>query len=130
MDDLGIAFKLHDQIITFWQFYVAWTAGVIGWIFSRENAWPKQKRMGIGLGVLIFNAFNISGLYKTSLSLSKVVSAMSNKAYQLPQQVSEEVFKAALKRLERGDWYFHVLPHLIADVIVLYFIFVVAKRTP
>ncbi len=130
MDDLGIAFKLNDQIITFWQFYVAWTAGVIGWVFSRESAWSSQKRIGVGIAVLLFNIFNISGLFRTSSSLSNIIDAMSNQAYKLPQNVSEQVFHAALGRLSTGDWYLHVGPHLLADIIVLYFIFVVAKRQP
>lgn len=130
MDDLGIAFKLNDQVITFWQFYIAWTAGVVGWVFSREAAWPFQKRIGIGMAVLIFNVFNISGLYKTSSSLSTVISAMSMETYKAPQGVTEQVFQAAIQRLSTGDWYLHIGPHIVGDLIVLYFIFVVAKKNP
>ncbi len=130
MDDLSIAFKLNDQVITFWQFYVAWTAGVIGWVFARESAWSSHKRIGIGLGVLIFNIFNISGLIRTSSSLSKVMSAMRDEAYKLSPDVSEPVFQAALTRLSTGDWYLQIGPHILADLIVLYFIFIVAKKEP
>ncbi len=130
MDDLGIAFKLNDQVITFWQFYVAWTAGVVGWVFSREAAWPSQKRSGVGLAILIFNVFNISGLYKTTSSLSTVIEAMTDDSYKLPLNVSGEVFQAALQHLSSGDWYLHLVPHILADAIVLYFVFVVAKNDP
>jgi hypothetical protein len=130
MDDLGIAFKLSDQILTFWQFYVAWTAGVIGWVFSRESAWPSQKRIGVGLGVLIFDIFNISGLYRTSSSLSTILRAMRDPSYQLPQGVSKQIFQAALHRLSTGDWYLHIGPHILADIIVFYFILKVSKNAP
>ena len=130
MDNLGIAFKLSDQVITFWQFYVVWMAGVVGWVFSRESAWSSQKRTAIGIAIVIFNIFNITGLFKTSSSLATIVKSMDVKPYKLPEGVSEPVFGAAIERLSVGDWYWTIVAHILADLIVLYFVFVVAKKQP
>ena len=130
MDDLSIAFKLNEQVIIFWQFYIAWTAGVVGWIFSREHGWLLAKRIAVGVGVTIFNIFNISGLLKTSTSLATVINAMSADNYLLPDTVIRPVFDAALSRLSTGAWYLHIGPHILADMLVMYFIFVVAKHNP
>ena len=130
MDDLSIAFKLNVQVITFWQFYVGWNAGVVGWVFSRDAAWSNQKRLGIGLAVFVFNIFNISGLYRTTSSLSSIIASMKGDGYQLPSGVSVQVFNAAIQRLSTGDWYLQIGPHLIADAIVAYFILIVARKNP
>lgn len=130
MDDLSIAFKLNDQVITFWQFYVGWNAGIVGWVFSRDAAWSHQKSIAIGISVLIFNVFNISGLYRTTSSLSSVINSMKASEYQISDGVSVEVFWVTIERLSTGDWYLHIGPHLIADAIVAYLIFVMARRTP
>lgn len=130
MDDLSIAFKLNDQVITFWQFYIAWIAGVVGWVFSREHGWRLAKRLAVGVGVTIFNIFNISGLLKTSTSLATVISTMGADNYPLPVTVTRPVFEAALCRLDTGPWYYHIGPHILADLLVMYFIFIVAKHNP
>ncbi len=128
MTDLEVAFKLNDQILTFWQFYAAWVTGIVGWVLSRDSAWSWQKRQAVGIGVLIFNVFNLSGLYKTSSALFEVVTAMRADDYPLPAGISGEVFGAVLQRLSTPDWYAHIVPHLLADVIVCYFLLVVAGK--
>ncbi|MBO1924418.1 hypothetical protein [Thiomicrorhabdus sp. 6S3-12] len=130
MSDLEIAFRLNDQILTFWQFYVAWSAGVIGWVFSRSRPWSLQKCLGVAAGVMIFNVFNLVGLYKTVSSLSLILTAMRDQAYQVPAGLTDAVFYATLQRLEVGHWYMNIGPHLVADAIVLFFILVVARRVP
>ena len=77
MNDLDIAFKLNDQIMTFWQFYVAGAVSIIGWIFSRETAWSKQKRAGVGIAAAIFLLFNIVALSKTIHYLTKILEALN-----------------------------------------------------
>lgn len=130
MGDLEIAFRLNDQILTFWQFYVAWSAGVIGWVFSRSHRWSLQKCLGVASGVMIFNAFNLVGLYKAVSSLSLILAAMQDQAYQIPAGLTDAVFHATLQRLEVGEWYMNIGPHLLADVIILFFILIVARREP
>ena len=130
MDDLSIAFRLNDQVITFWQFYVGWNAGVVGWVFSRETAWSKQKRWGVGLGVLLFNIFNISGLYRTTSSLHDIVNSMKLDGYVNRSLVTPEILNSAILRLSTGDWWLHIGPHILADLIVAYFVLIVASKKP
>ncbi len=130
MNDLDIAFKLIEQILTFWQFYVAGAASVIGWVFSRDKAWSKQKRVGIGLSATMFMTFNLIGLSKTVYSLNIIINILGQNNYEIPLEINEYVFQAALDRLNQGDLLFHLIPHLLVDIIIFYFIFVTSKTDP
>ena len=131
MNELDIAFKLNDQIITFWQFYVAGTTGIVGWVFSREKAWPKQKRIAVGVTAIIFIIFSFVALYKTISNLTKIVELLSDKAFELASTgINEAVFKFALERLDQGGLLLNLGPHILVDCIVLYFIFILSKTDP
>ena len=130
MNELDLAFKINDQIITFWQFYVAGILGIVGWVFSREKAWSTQKRYGVGVSALIFIFFNFQALYKTILNLQKIVDQLSNKSYVRPSNINNVVFEAAVARLDQGGLMINLIPHVVIDLIIMYLILVVAKSAP
>ncbi|WP_166370400.1 hypothetical protein [Psychromonas sp. SA13A] len=130
MPELDIAFKISDQIITFWQFYVAGIASLVGWVFSRNNAWARQKRIGVGISAAIFLSFSFEALYKTINSLTKIVNILDSKCTASIANIDYEVYKASLERLDQGGLLLNLGFHLLADFIVLYLIFIVSKNDP
>lgn len=130
MNDLDIAYKLNNEIVTFWQFYVAGFSAVIGWILSRDNQWSESKRLAVLIGVCLFIIFNVSGLYRTTSAMHDIVSVLMLASYQIPTEISPEVFASIIDRLDTGDWHLHIGAHAVADAILLYFIWVVAGRRP
>ncbi len=130
MSDIEIGFKLFDQMIIFWQFYVGGLIGVVGWIFSREHSWSTDKRMGIGVTFILFSLINMSALFKTTSALSELTFLLNNENYEIGKEVSKGAFNIAAKRLNAGAWYIHIILHLIADAVALFFIFKVAKNEP
>jgi len=130
MTDLDIAYQLHSEVVTFWQFYVAGMTGVVGWVFARNSSWPFAKRIGVIGCVVVFMIFNISGLYRTTSALHDAVLIMFAEGYSTPQGITASIFQVVLTRLNTGDWYMHIGPHLLVDVIIIYFVFFVSGREP
>ncbi|WP_157117896.1 hypothetical protein [Oceanicoccus sagamiensis] len=131
MTDLDIAYKLNSEIVTFWQFYVAGMSGVVGWVFARDSSWPLPKRVGVVVAVVIFMIFNISGLYRTTSALHDIIVVMFADCYEAPKDVSTlSIFHAVRNRLDSGDWYMHIGPHLLVDAIIIYFVLFVARHEP
>ena len=130
MNDLDIAFKLVDQIIVFWKFYVVGAASIIGWIFSRKLAWSEQKRLGIGVVAALFIIFNFAGLCKVIYSLTDIMSVLGEDGYVISKGVSKPVFEAVLARLNPERLSFNLGAHVMADMVILYFIFIVSKTEP
>ncbi len=134
MSDLEIGFKLFDQMIVFWQFYVGGLIGVVGWVFAREHAWPSDKRIGIAITFLLFSLINMSALYKTTNSLTEMSLLLNDASYEVIMEASKETskkaFKVAAKRLDAGAWYWHIVLHLIADMVAVYFVIILAKKEP
>ncbi|MCW8092531.1 hypothetical protein [Alteromonas sp. ASW11-130] len=130
MNDLDIAYKLHSEIVTFWQFYVAGISAIVGWVFSRSTAWSLNKRLGISVTTLVFMVFSISGLYRSSSALHDIVALMRSDTYAIPEGISSSVFYSVVNRLNVGDWYLNIGAHVVVDVIILYFIIVVAGQKP
>lgn len=128
MSDLEIGFKLFDQMIVFWQFYVGGLVGVVGWVFAREHAWPFEKRIGITITFILFSIINMSALFKTTSSLSELALFLNNCDYQAPKEISKEIFRIAANRLNAGEWYIHITLHLIADMVAIYFVMVLARN--
>jgi len=130
MTDLDIAYKLNSEMVTFWQFYVAGMSGVIGCVFARDSSWPFAKRFGVASAVTVCMIFSISGLYRTTSALHDTVLVMLTEGYLAPEGVTASIFQAVLTRLNSGDWYVHIGPHLVVDAIIIYFVFIVAGREP
>ncbi len=130
MNDLDIAYKLNSEMVTFWQFYVAGMSAVVGWVVSRNKRWEIQKISFICIAVVIFMGFSLSGIYRTTSSLHEIVLIMQCESYKIPDSIDPKIFSSVLDRLNSGDWYMHIVPHIAVDLIVIYIICILAKRDP
>ncbi len=129
MDAIDIAFKLHDGINFYWNFYVPACVAILGWVFSRKDPWPLIKRVAISTLFIGFTAFNLIGLTKTYTALDAVIGELTCAA-DTPG-LSQTVLKAVTRRLDMGPWRWGLAFHIFVDLVMLYFIFVQSgKRIP
>ena len=74
-DVLAAAYKLNDWLNFYWNFYVAFTGVVIGWVFGSKG-WQSSQRVIVTLFYLGFVGVSLDALWKTYRSLSVVVVRM------------------------------------------------------
>src|SRR4029453_15934071 len=66
---LNAAYKLNDWLNFYWNFYVAFTGVVIGWVFSSKG-WPTAQKAIVTAFYLGFVGVSIHALWKTYESLN------------------------------------------------------------
>lgn len=126
MTDFDAAFKLHDLTNFYWNFYVVIVFAVVGWVVSRNDAWSREKRASVAVMFIASVGFSLVALVRTYIALDVVVAGLEGTATQM----STVTQQALARRLDMGPWSVGVTVHVIADIIVLYFVWVVAARAP
>lgn len=132
MNDLDIAFKLSDQLYTFWQHYIIITASIVGWVFSRKEAWELNKRIAVMITAVVFFTFNIYGLSGVIINLDQIIVELAkiDKAIINSAKISEAVFKIALDRLEPQSVFINIGLHVLVDAIIIFYILHLAGKPP
>ena len=120
MDAIAIAFKLHDGINFYWNFYVPACIAILGWVFARKDPWPLEKRVAISILFIGFTAFNLIGLFKTYTALEAVIGELQWPAG--PCGPGPSVRDAVTTRLDMGPWPWGLAFHILVDAVLLYFI--------
>ena len=126
MDEVGIAFKLHEQINFYWHFYVPSTIALLGWIFAGTGSWPWNKRIAISVAFAGFIVFNLLALVKSYTALEAVVNELRSSS--AASALNTEVLSATISRLDMGPWEIGIVFHLVLDFGVLYFILIWSGR--
>jgi hypothetical protein len=66
MNAIDIAFQLHDGINFYWNFYVPACVAILGWVFSRKEPWPLDKRVAVGIAIPAESAIKTAGAVNTT----------------------------------------------------------------
>ena len=67
MNAIDIAFKLHDGISFYWNFYVPSCVAILGWVFSRKDPWPLVKRVAVCFLFIGFTVTTMAPLKQKSI---------------------------------------------------------------
>jgi len=118
---LNAAFKLTDWLNFFWNFYVAFTAGILGWVFGAKNPWSAAQKVVVSILFVGFVIVSVVALCRTYVALEPTVELLRNiwagSAFQ----------RAIADRLSNRWWGWQIFLHIVADLIVLYCIW---TKTP
>ena len=126
MDEMGIAFKLHEQINFYWHFYVPSTIALLGWIFAGTESWPWNKRIALSVAFAGFVVFNLLALIKSYTALEAVVNELRSSS--VASALNTDVLTATISRLDMGPWEAGIVFHLLLDFGVLYLILIWSGR--
>lgn len=127
MDEMEIAFKLHEQINFYWHFYVPSAIVLLGWIFAGTGSWPWNKRLALSVAFAGFVVFNLLALVKSYTALEAVVNELRSSSVA-SSALNAEVLSAAIIRLDMGPWEAGIVFHLVLDFGILYFILIWSGR--
>ena len=128
MNAIDIAFQLHDGINFYWNFFVPACVAILGWVFSRKEPWPLDKRVAVSILFIGFTVFNLIGLYKTYTALDAVVRELEC-ATDIPD-LSQPVLNAVTNRLRMQAWRWGLAFHILVDLVVLSFFLVRSGKAP
>lgn len=124
---LDLAFKLSDQIVGFWNFFVVFATVLVGWVFSRKTPWPPLQKTAIAIGFIIFIFFNLIGLTSSHKALQVVVNEL-NSSNSGVDQITDTVVIAMKQRFTMRFWPLDIVFHIVVDVILLWFILVLSGK--
>ena len=113
-DVLNAAYKFQDWLNFYWNFYVAFTGVVIGWVFSSKG-WSTSQRWTVTLFYLGFVGVSLQALWKTYHSLNAVVLRL----HQLVPPTAEPLEPVLVARLSHPEWYLGIALHLLGDALVI-----------
>src|SRR5688500_17869597 len=112
---LNAAYKLTDWLNFFWNFYVAFTAGILGWVFSAKNRWPRAQKIVVTLLFTGFVIVSIGALCRTYTALGPTIDI-----HKTTWGTGTEFQQAFADRLANRLWVPHIILHLLADGLVVY----------
>ena len=113
-DVLNAAYKLNDWLNFYWNFYVAFTGVVIGWVFGSKG-WSTAQRAIVTLFYLGFVAVSVDALWRTYESLSAAVTR-----FQQLVAADDPVAKALVAQLGHSDRLIGIALHLLGDALVVF----------
>ncbi len=119
---LNAAYKLTDWLNFFWNFYVAFTAAILGWVFSAKNPWPRAQKIVVTILFTAFVAVSLGALCRTYLALGPTTEALRS-----TWGTCTEFQRAIVDRLSNRLWIPQIGAHLLADCLVVYCIW---TKTP
>jgi len=112
-----IALSIGDQIDFLWNFYVTACAILLGWLFSSNISWDKDKQIALTVLFVIFAAVNLSAVYN---SYTLFESALA----QLRQSTVSNNFISEFANTTGIGSMAAIIVHLTADI----FIYNIIKR--
>ncbi len=125
---LDLAFKVHGQVIDFWKFFVPSAIALLGWVFTRKDAWPWDQRVAVAIAYVGFVVFNLYGLVESYGMLETLVAELRTST-GVQDGLTKKAFEAAVSRLDMGQsWKIGIAFHIVVDLIVLYFVLIWSGR--
>ena len=112
-DILGAAYRLNDWLNFYWNFYVAFTGVVIGWVFNSKG-WSTAQRVVVTLFYLGFVAVSLDALAGTYEALNAVAARLQE---MLPQD--DMLPKALMAKIGAKNKFLGLGLHLLGDGLVL-----------
>ena len=112
-DILGAAYRLNDWLNFYWNFYVAFTGVVIGWVFNSKG-WSTAQRVFVTLFYLGFIAVSVHALAGTYDALYAVAVRLRE---LLPQD--DMLTKALIAKIGAKNKVVGLGLHLVGDGLVL-----------
>jgi hypothetical protein len=112
-DILGAAYRLNDWLNFYWNFYVAFTGVVIGWVFNSKG-WSTAQRVVVTLFYLGFVAVSLDALAGTYEALNAVAARLQE---MLPQD--DMLPKALMAKIGAKNKLLGLGLHLLGDGLVL-----------
>ncbi|MCC2604047.1 hypothetical protein [Planctobacterium marinum] len=110
---VSVVFQIRDQINFLWNFYVTACAVLIGWIYSDNMSWNKDKYLAISGLFFVFALINVLAVHKEYGLLALALSDLINNA-----SVSGK-FVPALAQSGGLGAMGATLVHLLVDVLLL-----------
>ncbi len=123
---LDLAFKLFDQIVRFWNFYVVSATVLVGWVFSRDDPWSNLQRWTVTIAFLGFVVFNLIGLISSYKALQVVTHELKITHNLEALGITRKALNAMVERFSMRYWKIGILFHIIVDGIVIYFLCIVS----
>lgn len=120
---LNEAYKLTDRLDFLWNFYVAFTAGILGWVFSAKKAWPRAQKVVVTILFTGFAVVSIGALSRTYLALGPTIEALRS-----VWGTDTEFQRVIADRLSNRLWIPQIVMHILGDCLVLYCIWMQAPK--
>ena len=121
---LEAGYKLLDFLTTFWNYYLVVTGVILGWLFSATVPWPIPQKILVTFLFVAFALVSLDGLQRTYRALDVTSSELHVK-----WEADAPFKKAILGWLSQKRWRWAIFLHVIADVIVIFCIWRVNKRS-
>jgi hypothetical protein len=121
---LNALYKFNDWLNFYWNFYVAFSGVVIGWVFNSKG-WLTGQRVIVSIFYLGFVAVSLDALWGTYTSLN----AVTVKLQQLAPK--DDILANALRsQLSNSDMPLGLALHVLGDILVVVCIWRFAKQPP
>lgn len=121
---LDTAYKLNDWLNFYWNFYIAFTGVVIGWVFSSKG-WTTAQRVVVSAFYAGFVVVSLGALYKTYQTLNAATARLDKFLFK-PNALNE----ALVAQLDNGSWMLQLGLHVLGDAIVLWCIWNLTRKGP
>ena len=129
INTLDLAFKLHDQILNFWNFFIAFTTILVSWVFSRERKWSHSKRLIITIAFILFAILNLTGLIPSHKTLEIIINELNNSEPTV-LEMNSKMLHSMTNYLTRRFWELSILLHIIIDSFMIYTIYIISSKEP
>jgi hypothetical protein len=123
-DVLNAAYKLRDWLNFYWNFYVAFSGIVIGWVFSSKG-WSNAQRVMVSLFYLAFVCVSIIALYNTYVSLESAAQTLEAKVNE-----SDAFAKILVGYFQNPLWKVQLGMHLAGDCLIVFCIWRFTQKQP
>ena len=110
---LNAAYKFQEWLNFYWNFYVAFTGAVIGWVFASKG-WSRSQRWAVTLFYLGFVGISLQALWKTYHSLNAVVLRL-----QQLVPTADPLGPVLVARLGHPEWFLGIGLHVLGDALVV-----------
>lgn len=114
-----LIFKMVDYINLYWNFYVLFSAILVGWLFTSQEPWGIRKKIFATLFYLIALVMNLCPLITVYIYFERSLSELREEA-KLLETHTEEFRKILEKASAVGGWGLAATVHLIVDPIIIY----------
>lgn len=119
---IDIAFEAQDQINFLWNFYLATSAILLGWILTANIDWDRQKRI---LAILLFSFFssvNCIAVYNAYDLLNQTLYELHIYAISIDSAYSN-YYDFFIEKTKGTGKNISLIIHIISYFMIVYFIF-------